>query len=119
MVVTVVGAQPDKGQVILSLFTSPENFLKKPILKQSEFINKNGIAVFTLTGFKEGKYAVSAVYDKDNNGKLNTGLFGIPTELVGFSNNAKGTFGPPSFTDASFDFPQTQEIEIPLGKASD
>jgi uncharacterized protein (DUF2141 family) len=36
------------------------------------------------------------------NGKLDTGLLGIPTEGYGFSNDAKALFSAPSFADASF-----------------
>ena len=62
-------------------------------------------------------YAVSVVYDEDGNGKLNTGFLGIPSDPVGFSNNAKGTFGPPSFYKASFAFPELEKISIILGLA--
>jgi uncharacterized protein (DUF2141 family) len=57
-------------------------------------INDEGEVRFTFTDLKAGTYSVSIVYDEDSNGKLNTGFLGIPSELVGFSNNAKGTFGP-------------------------
>ena len=31
---------------------------------------------------------------------MNKGAFGIPSEDYGFSNNARSTFGPPSFESA-------------------
>ncbi|MDR2554285.1 MAG: DUF2141 domain-containing protein [Fibromonadaceae bacterium] len=34
----------------------------------------------------EGEYVVSVFQDKDGNGKLNEGIFGIPTEHVGKTN---------------------------------
>ena len=34
---------------------------------------------------------------------LDTGFLGIPTEDYGFSNDAKGTFGPASFDDSKFE----------------
>jgi uncharacterized protein (DUF2141 family) len=33
---------------------------------------------------------------------LDTGLFGIPKEPYGFSNNARNPFGPPQFDDVKF-----------------
>ena len=62
---------------------------------------------------------MSVIYDKDLNGKLNTGLLGIPTELVGMSNNAKGTLGPLSFKEASFPLSRPLDVDIVLGKAKD
>lgn len=49
-----------------------------------------------------GVYALSAFHDKNANGKLDTNLLSIPSEDYGASNNARGSFGPPSFEDAKF-----------------
>ena len=59
-------------------------------------------AYLVLPNVEPGTYALAAFHDEDNNGKLNTGLFGMPKEAYGFSNDARGSFGPPSFEDASF-----------------
>ena len=40
-------------------------------------------------------YAIALYHDKDANGKLNKGAFGIPSEPWGMSTNPKLTFGPP------------------------
>ena len=50
----------------------------------------------------KGDYAVTAFLDENSNNKLDSNLFGIPTELYGFSRNARGLAGPPSFADAAF-----------------
>jgi uncharacterized protein (DUF2141 family) len=49
-----------------------------------------------------GTYAVACFHDENGNGKMDTGIFGIPTEGVVASNHAKGFMGPPSFKDAQF-----------------
>ena len=48
-----------------------------------------------------GNYAVGAFHDVNRNNQLDTNLFGIPKEQHGFSNDASGSFGPPSFDDAA------------------
>ena len=53
---------------------------------------------------KSGKYAISIFQDKNGNKKLDTNWIGIPREPVGVSNNAKGSFGPPSFEDCVFEY---------------
>jgi len=55
--------------------------------------------------------------DADNDGKMNTGFMGISTEKVGFSNNARGRFGPSRFDDAVFELSAPRTINIRLGKA--
>lgn len=49
-----------------------------------------------------GRYAVSVAHDEDGDGELDRGLFGIPREPWGASNDAPARFGPPSFSDAVF-----------------
>jgi uncharacterized protein (DUF2141 family) len=49
-----------------------------------------------------GTYVIGFYIDANENEKLDTNFIGIPKEEYGFSNNARGTFGPPSFEAASF-----------------
>ena len=119
LTVKVTGAVPSKGQLVLTIFTSKETFLEEPHATKIAPIGSDGHVVLQVNELKPGTYAVSVYYDQDNNGKLNTGLFGIPTELVGFSNNARGLFGPPSFREAAFDLSSDKSIEIKLRKAKD
>ncbi len=49
-----------------------------------------------------GIYAVSAIHDANNDGKLNT-MFGIPTEGFAFSRNPAMKMRAPRFNESSFD----------------
>ena len=49
-----------------------------------------------------GTYVIGYYIDANENEKLDTNFIGIPKEQFGFSNNARGTFGPPNFESASF-----------------
>ena len=49
--------------------------------------------------------------DLNNDGVLNKGAFGVPSEPYGFSNNVRGQFGPPSFQAAAFNL---ADITTPL-----
>jgi len=53
-------------------------------------------------GLAEGDYAVKVFHDVNENGVLDTSWMGLPKEPYGFSNNAMGTFGPPSFDQSKF-----------------
>jgi len=117
--VEVTGARAGEGQILLSIFDSPESFLKSPIRDLTSSVDQAGIARLQVKNILPGWYALSIIYDEDNNGELNTGLFGIPSELVGFSNNARGVFGPPSFEKARIELLESGTIEIQLKKAKD
>lgn len=99
--VDVQGANPDQGQIILSVFASADDFLNKALVSSTKVVGNTGKVRFNIDDLPPGRYALSAVYDQDSNGKLNTGWFGIPNEAVGFSNRARAKFGPPTFEAAS------------------
>jgi uncharacterized protein (DUF2141 family) len=62
-----------------------------------------------------GTYAMAVVHDENMNGKLDTNWLGVPTEGYGFSNDAKGILGAPSFSAASFMYDgQNDDLTISL-----
>ncbi|NNC69655.1 MAG: DUF2141 domain-containing protein [Flavobacteriaceae bacterium] len=106
------GIKEAKGtKVYIALYHSEDSFLKKP-LKGTVSEIKNGKAVSTFTNLKPGVYAVSAFYDKNANGKMDTNFLGIPKEPTAMSNNAKSRFGPPKYKDAKFELSQDKKIII-------
>jgi len=60
-------------------------------------------ARLTFEGLKPGRYAVMAFQDVNGDGRLNVWPIGLPKEPYGFSNGARGTFGPARWKDAAFD----------------
>ena len=119
LTVEVSGATPGVGQIILALYSSSDEYLRQPLIKKIVPINEDATVTYTFPNLPAGTYSVSAVYDEDSNGVMNTGLFRIPTELVGFSNNVKSSFGPPSFEKTSFPLSNSKNIHIRLGKAKE
>lgn len=100
--VSVTGAEPGKGQVMISLFNSSESFLVAPLVQKTAEVDGRGKAHVSFGAHILGEYAIAVVYDKNKNGELDTGLFRIPKEDIGFSNNPKSRFGPPKWDDARF-----------------
>jgi uncharacterized protein (DUF2141 family) len=119
LTVNVTGGKANIGQVICSLFSSPDNYLREPVIREIQPINGEGNVTFQIDGLVTGTYSVSVIYDEDSDGEMDTGLFRIPKELVGFSNNAKSTFGPPGFDKTSFELNSDKETTIQLTKAKD
>jgi len=58
-------------------------------------------AAIALGDFAPGRYAFFAMHDANGNGDLDRNLLGVPTEGYGFSNDATGALGPPSFDAAA------------------
>ena len=72
-------------------------------VQQMAVIASDGNSSFTFKDVKPGTYAIRYFHDENNNGKMDTGTFGIPKEGYGFSNNARGFMGPPDFEDMLFE----------------
>ena len=101
--VTIEGLKNDKGKVMVGLFASQEVYTsgKEPFRGCSSEI-KGRKAECTFTGIPYGTYAIKAYHDKNGNSKLDMNFMGIPNESYGFSNNARGNFGPAKWEDAKF-----------------
>ncbi len=118
LIVLVNNVQQDAGQVMLGLFNSPESFPKtvsQGTLAPASERSATGQVRVVFKGLAPGQYAATAFHDLDGNGKLSANMFGLPTEPYGFSNNARGSFGPPAFKDAAITLAdQDLTIEVTL-----
>ncbi len=101
---TVDGIRSTEGFIMAELFDGPASFLKN-FLNGQRTAARTPSVTLVFENVAPGRYAMSAFHDRNNNGKLDKGAFGIPQEPFGFSRDARGLMGPPSFDDASFDVP--------------
>lgn len=111
LTVVVTNLQNKDGKVSVSLYKTEEDFLQKG-QSLTTIITMAGQATVVFKDLRPGTYAVSVMHDQNDNGKLDTAVFGIPVEPYGFSNNARGTFGPASFDDSKFIIQSDHKIEI-------
>ena len=74
---------------------------------------KTGSATY-IFDIPDGTYAIGIFVDVNYNNKMDRNFLGIPKEQYGFSNNAKGNFGPPSFEAASFKVAGETRLSIDL-----
>ncbi|MBW6484335.1 MAG: DUF2141 domain-containing protein [Vicingaceae bacterium] len=82
-------------------------------LKLKEYTEKiiNRQCIITINGLSSGKYSFKYFHDANNNKKLDTYWIGAPKEGYGFSNNAKGNFGPPNFAETLFQLTKNTTFE--------
>ena len=84
-----------QGAVLAALFDKSEGFPRGKPLQVASAQHSEGKAVVQFAGLPEGDYAVSVFLDENGNMKLDANVFGVPTELFGFSRNARSALGPP------------------------
>jgi uncharacterized protein (DUF2141 family) len=105
--VRLVQLRSNSGSIGCALFSTERGFPKDRgaavQTKWCPIASKESLCSFDP--IPAGTYAVACFHDENGNGKMDAGLFGIPTEGVVASNHAKGFMGPPSFKDARFSFP--------------
>jgi uncharacterized protein (DUF2141 family) len=109
-----------KGQITATLYPNePKRFLvKNGSLYVASTQAVAGQTRFCLFVPHTGTYAIAIYHDEDSSGTINRGgLFGIPSEAVGFSNNPTILFGPPSLRSVAFKIDATnQAMTIRLRK---
>jgi len=98
--VRVTGVTSGKGKVAVAV-CDKDTFLKD--CKYSATAPaRDGENVITVKDVPAGTWAVLSYQDENDNGKLDRNVVGIPKENYGFSRDARGSFGPPSFEEAAF-----------------
>jgi uncharacterized protein (DUF2141 family) len=106
LTVNVTGLRSNDGQVGCTIYSSAKGFPtdSSSALQRLWCRVASGSSSCSFAPIPAGTYAVASVHDENGNGKLDTGLFGIPKEGTVVSNHAKGFLGPPSFDNAKFSF---------------
>src|SRR5512146_2287542 len=91
------------GALECSLFAGPKGFPDHPeaaIAKVRSAIGADHTAACVFRGLAPGEYAVGVMHDEDGNGKFDQGLFGMPLEGYGFSNNHTHALSAPTWEES-------------------
>lgn len=112
--VEVLNIEEIKGGILIAVYGSSGDYMNPDkAFKMDRVEVKTSTADWNCT-LPEGNYAIAVFHDVDDNFKLNTSRIGLPKEPYGFSNNVKGTFGPPSFEDSRVNLYNDKIISIKL-----
>jgi uncharacterized protein (DUF2141 family) len=110
--VIVSGLRSDKGDIKIGLFNSAESYQGKTEKYRGSILPIAGKrAEWLIENIPFGEYAIKLFHDEDKDDKIDRNFMGMPTESIGFSNNAKIGFGPPGFKKAKFLF-NSKEMTI-------
>jgi uncharacterized protein (DUF2141 family) len=113
--VMITNLDSDKGYLIVGLINSVEQFSTDvlPFRSVETVPIVDGRAQTLFEDIRYGTYAVKTFHDENSNGKLDTNFVGFPKEGFGFSNDAMGRFGPPTFEQATFRF-ESEKLRIEI-----
>lgn len=113
LVVVIKNVKEAKGRIAIALFNSEKDFTTKAMQGKTT-VAKAGEVQITFENITSGDYAISVMHDANENDELDSNAIGIPKEGFGFSNDAMGMFGPPSFEKAKFNLSGDIKVTIAL-----
>lgn len=91
------------GRIAVAVFEEGAAFPDAEAAKATRTVRVAGeVTRVVISDLPPGRYSVAVFHDADENGRLTLWPVGLPREAYGFSNNARGRFGPPSFEQAAF-----------------
>ena len=110
----VSGLKTQSSNLYVAVFDSEDGFPKPEHSRTTTTIPVDAESVeFSLSLPDSSTTGIAIFQDLNSDGKLTKNGFGLPIEPYGFSNNARSTFGPPSFSQAAFKVSEkTSPIEI-------
>lgn len=108
LTVEIKGLASTNGKVLISLFDKADGWMKRGLVTGAVAAQKDGVS-YEFKDLPMGDYALSIHHDENGNGKFDTNPVGMPIEPYGFSNDAMGNFGPPTFEQAKFKLDQPKK----------
>jgi uncharacterized protein (DUF2141 family) len=109
------GLKPRGGTVVVALYDQAAAFPKpESRLTFQTLVPTADTGQVVFRELPPGRYAVVAYQDANGNGKFDKNVLGIPTEAYGFSNDARGRMGPPTFEAAALDVSTNTRTPVTL-----
>jgi uncharacterized protein (DUF2141 family) len=110
---TIRGIEKMQGSVLVAVYNSEESFMKKRLTSKKVKVSGKEVTL-VFEDVSPSEYAITTFHDENDNDKLDTNFLGIPNEPYGFSNDARGSFGPPSFEKAKVKIDGDKKLVINL-----
>ena len=112
IIVQIENISKIQGTLRICVCNQSEAFLRNCYSTKNVLVKDQKMEV-TLTDVPESSFSISVYHHENDNQKLDSGLFKIPKEPYGFSNNPSTIFGPPSYEKCIVQ-PTDQKIKIRL-----
>ena len=111
LTLNISGLKPQESKLYIAFFNTADGFPKGDRSWKTDVISvKDSTVTHQFTCEKVDQLAVAVFQVLEGNGVLSKGNYGIPSEPYGFSNNARGLIGPPTFKQAQIKIDHTETI---------
>ena len=106
----IKGINDSNGKLYVQLFKGEDNYQQGKAAAATIVPATGEMATVTFQNIEPGEYALRFFHDENDNGEMETNLFGMPSEGYGFSNNAKPNFGPVSYDEIKFSVAESEAV---------
>ena len=107
LTIEITNLKTNNGTVYVDLKNDQEKSFKKV-----RGTVTNNVCTLEITDIPTGTYAITYYHDENDNGQIDTGMFGKPEEGYGYSNDARGFMGPADFEDQLFEIKSDLNISL-------
>lgn len=109
--VTVTNVENSEGKIRAVLFRGEDGFPeeREKAYRSASVNARENKTTLIFENIPYGEYAISLLHDENENGKMDTNLFGYPQEGYGISNNKTSGLSMPKYKDARFQMDQSHK----------
>lgn len=112
--VTIGSLRNENGYISVALHNGETEFPGEDAFMMQSVEAEDGSVEVVFKNVPAGEYAIAVMHDENGNEELDFNSYGMPIEGYGFSNEAQGEQGPPSFDDAAFDAEEDTDAYVDL-----
>jgi len=110
IVVTIDGVHSAKGNVVVALYSKPDQFPDGDYSDQHTKVKADTAPITVVFDhLRPGLYAVGAYHDENGNDRFDTNFIGYPIEGYALSNGIRAIISRPRFADAAFLVPDGEK----------
>ena len=107
LTVRVEGLSKPAGHVMIALYDRADAYAigdEQALRRERLPVDDRLEVIWDIGDLQPGNYGIALFHDVDDDEVLDTNFVGLPKEPYGFSNNARGRFGPPDYDAITFAF---------------
>lgn len=110
--VTIENVKSTEGPLLIAVYDKGDDYRKKAI-RELKVAAVTPATTLSLADLPPGDYAITLFHDRNGNGKIDSNLFGIPTEPYGFSGNPKNLMSPATWEQSRFSV-ASDTLKVPI-----
>lgn len=112
LTVEIRGIKKSVGKIFVAVYRKKDDYPTASGRYKYSIVDAKAGSTTANLELPNDTYAVAVFHDANDNTVMDKNMFGVPTEIYGFGNNARGTFSAPSFEEAAIELKQDKKIVV-------